>query len=471
MDTNEIIEKIKNYIYPRRPRIKEYFVDYDPLRSGTVSLPRFVRAVSCLGNVATPEELEFIAHSFERRNGDIDYVQFCAVVDLVFGPTNLEKDPNSPVPSPGATVPETFTPGMVEDVDRLHAIMHRISLLAQTRGVVFKYSFQDFDRADSASLTVPRRSGKVTPDIFRRQFPFKTEFSDDEIKLIIKRYLDQSGLVNYQALHNDVTDRLGNIVGEELPISDHILHDTGLQWSQEDVTAVERIQAMIVERRSRPRDYFKDFDPLRKGYCTVGQARTVFSIMNLNISDADFDILRNLYCRPGDNMFHYDAFQKRVDQAFTTPGLEMLPLARPPMPSPESTFVARKNYVKITAGQEDRITLVEDKVRARVQEIRLQLIDFFKDFDQTHQGHVTNSQFARILTMLQLPISNDEIELLALKYSDRGTTRDVNYKEFCATVDPTSADYILAQKQGFAPYMGQNVPQYFDKNGEVIPAV
>jgi len=315
-----------------------------------------------------------------------------------------------------------------------------------------------YDRSEAE--TSPRCLGKITSENFLRQFPFRSHFSVEEMNTILKRYSDDEGMVNFQALNDDVSEYPHNKpelqTSRDSPVTEH------LEWSQDDISAVERLQARIVERQNYPRPYFHDFDPLRKGYCTVGQARTVFSILNLNASEEDFSSLCNLFCKPEDpGMFHYDAFQATVDEAFTMKGLEMLPLERPAPVSAESTLATRINCVKLTQDQLERIAVLEDRVCGRLKETRLPIRDLFKDFDRSHQSHVTNSQFARVLSLLQLPITSDDIELMAWKYCDRGNITDVNYMDFINLVDPPDFQ-PPEQSLAYSPY--------FDKNGDIIPA-
>lgn len=472
MDLNEIIGRIQEYVYPRRPRIKQHFVDYDPLRCGAVSFPRFVRGVSSLGSLVSDDEIEFVAKHFARPNGEIDYVEFCTVIDEVFGPVNLDKNPTLDVPtagaSAGAPTRKPLRSSGEGDDSHISSILRRISLLAKTRGVVMKYCFQDFDRADAATMLVARRSGKVTREVFCRQFPFRTQFSEEDLQVIVKRYLQPDDMVNYQQLHDDVTDDQDDGIQDIVP-STALDPGVSLRWSHEDHTVVERIQARCVERRTQCRDYYHDVDPLRKGYCTTNQVRTVFSILNIPVSEADFETLCKLYCRPEDNMFHYDAFQTRLEEAFTTKGLEMNPLTQAPVLSADSTVATRKNCLKISPAQEQLIAELEDRVRARVQEVWLPIKERMQDFDRTRQGHVTHNQFTRVLTMLNLPISADDVALLALKYADRGSTRDINYKDFCAAVDPPGPNDLAAQHQCSAPFRPNKGSVYFDRNGEVVP--
>merc|ERR1712194_500992 len=58
----------------------------------------------------------------------------------------------------------------------MHAILHRVALLTQTKGIVMKYCFEDAERKESTSLLVRRRAGRVTEAQFRRCFPLSADF-------------------------------------------------------------------------------------------------------------------------------------------------------------------------------------------------------------------------------------------------------------------------------------------------------
>jgi len=51
----------------------------------------------------------------------------------------------------------------------------------------------------------------------------------------------------------------------------------------------------------------------------------------------------------------------------------------------------------------------------------------------------------------------------------RGDLGQVNYKDFCAVVDPINPDITLAEKQGTAAFIRGAASTYFDKSGGVIP--
>lgn len=66
---------------------------------------------------------------------------------------------------------------------------------------------------------------------------------------------------------------------------------------------------------------------------------------------------------------------------------------------------------------------------------RLNLKPLFQDFDITRSGHVTKSQFIRVLDMLGIFTSEEIIALLLKKYMDKGNADEVNYFDFCVDVD------------------------------------
>ena len=49
MNINDLIARIRHHVLVNRIRIKEFFEDMDPLRSGTISRTRFLRCLSSVG--------------------------------------------------------------------------------------------------------------------------------------------------------------------------------------------------------------------------------------------------------------------------------------------------------------------------------------------------------------------------------------------------------------------------------------
>jgi Ca2+-binding EF-hand superfamily protein len=445
-DVQDVIAKVQATAFPRRLRIRDLFVDYDTRRSLRVSRQQFIRALDYAAIKVTHEEAEVLADYFlDAPTGDVHYGRFAEAIDLVFGTKHLEATPCAEVPMPGQTVGPVFKPNAPIDernMEILEYIMHRVALLTKTRGVVLKYLFKDFDKLNS---------GFVTEQQFRRQFPFTAHFLDEEMDILVDRYTDRnrSALngINYRALHEDVTERANAAADPPFPRSDLVLRtDKTERWTSDTYEPEEKVQAFVVERRIRLRDPFTDFDPLRKGYVTVGQARSILaSSVRVQLPKEDMDRLIVKYTRE-DGMFHYAAFCDVVDEAFTVKGLETQPLVRICMPDATTTLPARRNQLILSDQQIFEVERLEEDIRARVQQRRIFLKPMFQDFDPSRRSHISKSQFARALGTLGFELTEEEVNLFGLKYCDLGNKFDVNYLLFCEVCDP-AVETLIAKNE------------------------
>jgi len=213
-------------------------------------------------------------------------------------------------------------------------------------------------------------------------------------------------------------------------------------------------------------EHFQDFDPLRKGFCTLGQVKTVFAILKVEVSSKDFDELTSCYMRE-DGMFCYSAFCDDIDNAFTCKGLENNPQAKVSMPDASTTAPARRNKMSLTPEENDTICLVEEKIRARTGVRRILLRTSFQDFDPIRRGHVTKGQFSRVMHSLGFELPDATISLMCKAYCDLGNHVDFNYLDFCASCDPPTAHEALAIEQTSQPYQAQRPSKYFDERGRV----
>merc|ERR1739841_365588 len=90
--------------------------------------------------------------------------------------------------------------------------------------------------------------------------------------------------------------------------------------------------------------------------------------------------------------------------------------------------------------------------------------------DRTKCGHVTKSQFGRIMHMIGFELNEQEISLLAAAYCDLGNHNDFNYVDFSKSCDPPSQDVEIAMQQYMAAPEGMSLaPKYFDSHGGIKP--
>jgi len=470
----DLIQRIQVYCYPRRIRVKEFFNDFDPLRHGRCTAINFHRALDMIGTSLTDAEAEILTEHFTDNGANIippqvvSYVKFCEAVDEVFVKGSPAEHMMSS--SPSSTQLMTFKPSSLEEEERFMHTLHRLSALCKARGVFFKWLFYDVDRAPTASPSrlSPYMGGKVTKGQFIRRFPFKKEFDPKDIELLADHYLTEKGDVHFMAMHNDISE-VTDFSPPPFPRSDLILKPDDSEWTQSRFSVVDKVRAKVVEMRVRLKEHFQDFDPLRKGFCTASQVKTVFTILNVAkaIDRNDFEQLVGMYTRE-DGLFCYADFVADCDREFVTPDLEKDPLAQTSMPDAHSTIIARRNKVTMGSDRMHAFTWLEDKIRSKVKASRLNMLPAFKDMDRMNTGHCSRNQFYRVMMTMGFDLTEAEVNLLATNYCDLGNHTDFNYVDFMKSADVPTEDVELAISQLQAPYQGFEPAQYFDPRGKVM---
>jgi len=479
---DEVVAKVlmilKKNISTRRIRIKEVFTDFDPLKCGRVTAPQFARSIerAAQPKTLTAEEVNALAEHYTDHGPKVikpqvvNYSRLCQDVDEVFAGSTGQAEMYMSS-SPGSTM--SFVPHLFESEEaenRLMHALHRLATLCRTRGIVFKTQFTDFERKSTAdpSRPNPRRGGLVTEAQFRRMFPFKeNEFNPKDLGLLVDRYSTDDGNVHFQSLHNDISEVM-NHEAPPFPKSELYLKPDETEWAHHSITVPDKLRSKVVEKRMRMRDYFQDFDTLRKGFCSHRHARTVFCISGLEkhmTKDELEALLKNFEDDVG--MFKYEEFCHDMDRDFTTKNLEASPLATISMPDPSTTAVARRNRIVLTAMQQDALNLVEERIRTRVRKRRALLKPGFQDMDRAHRGYVTKNQFGRVMSSLGFDQPPADLALLTQRYCDYGNHVDFNYVDFCKSVDPTDDSVDVAMQQAQSPHIAFKPIDYFDSRGRI----
>jgi Ca2+-binding EF-hand superfamily protein len=474
----DLIHRCQTYVYPRRIRVREFFLNFDPLRSGRVTRVQFGRGLNTSGVKFTDYEVEILSDHFTERGPNVQkpqvvsYVKFCQAVDEIFA-SDIEigstqdgrEDPMSSMLRMSMTsfIPKAVDSHMEERVDH---VMHRLAALCKSRGIVFKYLWFDYDRGPSPSPSRmnPVRAGKCSANQFRRVFvmTFPKEFPSDDIELLIHRFSTDGGDVHFQAIHNEISEVLSP-EPPEFPTSPLYLKPDPTAWAHQTLDPVKKVLSIVVAKRIRLRDFFKDFDGLRKGFCTAGQLKTVLTISDLSkdVNKTDFAHLLQNYSRD-DGMFCYAAFVRDIDAAFGVPGLEKNPLMMTPLPDATTTAPGRRNRMSMTSHMKQEFFKLEEKIRARIRKRRILMKPSFQDMDKAHKGLVSKSRFQRVMGTLGFELTPDEIQLLANVYCDRGNHNEFNYVDFIKANDPPIEHEEIAMAQLNAPYQDEAASKYFN---------
>mmetsp|Transcript_142103 Transcript_142103/g.247651 ORF Transcript_142103/g.247651 Transcript_142103/m.247651 type:complete len:559 (-) Transcript_142103:185-1861(-) len=500
IDVLDVIDRVQHYIFQRRVRIKDGFRDFDRLQCGRCTRQQFIRAVNQTVPKLVLDEIDVLAEYFTEPGSHVHYPQvvsyakFVAKVDEVFTIAGLESKPHVKVPRPGSSLQRRSfrpSPQPLRDEARIEELLSKMKLLINTRGVRFRDCFQDCERSDATSLVCPRYSGKVTAAQFRQHFPFIGDFSESDINLLVKRYKTDLGDIHFQALDRDIEDS-GMPVATPTPpptscpatpsrkpmtsrestdrrhrLMETLRREQAHQETLKSIDVMEKLRAAVSEKRLCLASYFGDFDQLRKGLVTTGQLHTVFTVLNIELETRDYEELYRMFMNETGSIRYRDLV------VAVTEGVNALTdeeLAPPPPPTPGSRI---RFKASLTEEQQDQLHEIQISIRKRVAARNLPMKSVFQDFDRVKTGRVTRTQFARIMDMLRIELSEGEVDLLCQAYCDRETGNEVNYLEFysaCGQFLPGLQDMQDSARESVVITPWPPRPsKYFDYEGRVTP--
>lgn len=235
-------------------------------------------------------------------------------------------------------------------------------------------------------------------------------------------------------------------------------------WTHAHTTVIDKIRAKVVEKRVRLFDHFRDFDALRSGFCTISKLNTVLTVANIrkDIDQSDFESLVGQYWAerpPNGGLFSYVDFCTDINRAFTMPGLVKDPLASCKMPDASTTLPARRNRLDLPLATVQKVAELEERIKCRVSKHRANLRPAFKDMDRNNTGHVTRSQFARVMSMLSFELDSNSVDLLAAVYCDLGNSSEFNYIDFCLSCDPCELTKPVVSSRDLSKFSPMSSPR------------
>jgi Ca2+-binding EF-hand superfamily protein len=442
---NDLLESVSKF------QFKEYFLDFDRLRKGFSSEARFRSALGMTNAEINEEDIQDLLKRYGMSDGQVNYKQFCEDVDRVF-----RKEKASIIKPTGA---KKFSR---EESKLIFDTIKELRSVIKANRVLIKPSFADYDRTQTQRISVQQFARVL------KQLNLMT--SEDVFDLICQRYFDKGNTkeVNYVKFCHDV-DRPEDML-EQLGLTDdhkkkveiisptdsiiskatksNFFGDTTkginvlenrfskptINLSNDPNDVEERIQTHVVMKRIRIGEFFRDYDKLRKGKVTANQFRMALSVLNFTMTEEEYDALTNKYATD-DNMVNYSAFVESIDSAFTIKGIDKNPSLR--VTQLDTQTVKLRSKKTLEYDEEDKSTMLElmEAYRNVIITRRLNLKPMFQDFDKTNSGHVTKSQFVRVLNGLNIDLPDDILSLVLKRYMDKGNVDDVNYFEFINDVD------------------------------------
>ncbi|XP_046829104.1 uncharacterized protein LOC124428730 [Vespa crabro] len=452
--------KIRAAIFRLGLSLWDYYKPLDPDNNSLISETKFVSILNgplkeTIG--LSNKEICDLADYFRVQDGRILYRQFCEVIH--------DSVPDFSKNKPLVTGLEWEDPLHVNvlsatELRKLCLIITQIAVLINKRKLVLRPYFQDYE-------LIAKNVGTVTYAHFGRVLKFLgIVLGSEEFCLLVKRFAKDAYTINYIAFvkaideaqeymekHGmlDLAGKLldqfpGRVITAELPklprpeigkvdpsrvFGKQIVFHPVMKQQKEQMSLMEvirRIQRHIFEHRIRICEFFKDFDPLNDGRITVSQFRRgldalqVSSLGRLYIAETNIYALITFYKDPNDpDRVCWKTFEDDINQVFTVKELEKLPTLKVVSPPKEIEELGKRGATDWQCEKKSIRELCEDtlqKVRHRVEERRILLKQFFKNYDKNNLGHVTRAQMRQVLTTATVLLSSEEEFALEQRYND-----------------------------------------------------
>lgn len=440
-DIDALEDKIRAHVVMYKIRIEQFFIDFDKLRKGTVTKDQFRRILKLSGIDVEDYQYDLLVKKYSLDGtANMDWFTFCKNIDRIFTTRGIEKNPLYPVPPIGSdsTVPARrhYLKLNQDEREKLLQVLSLIQHEIQTRRILFKKHFQDFDVV---------HNGFVSRSQFLRVLSLFEIYPQEELlNVLLKCYTDNSNLneVNYYEFckdvdgQDDVTQSINNFhvsrfsqVPEAKNTNPYIYKDTN-QGIEE---VIGRIQQKVKEERIRLREFLRDFDRLRSGNITNSQFRIGLNMAKLPLSNSDFTAITeyfNVQDKPGH--MRWGDFCDVVDQVFNLKNLEMNPHA-----AAQVQTVQNKTARELMGPFDLEIARkMIDRFKFFTQATRLYVKQFFQDWDRLGRNKVSPKQFRQVLATVKFNISDAEHRALTQYYLC--ADGNMNYVEFIKDTTPDS---------------------------------
>lgn len=482
----ELEAELSELVFRDRIRTKNFFTDFDSLRTGKCSEAQFKRCAKlCFGSL-TESDLDLLVKKYVIKGLDcnkVDYVRFCNYVE---GKSNRDtSDNNSHEDALSSIVASTMGSAAAAKCSRemrgnlseseaeIHqALIHRLGSFCTTRRVLLKPSFQDFDKGRREHITVEQ--------FFRVMTIFKLTLANDaEKKVLLKRYASAHGerFVNYVTFCYDLehwssvdasnqsgrpVSRGGSNVVSEIILPLKVKHTT-FETAEEELPTrsvpmlIRYIKQVVKRDRIRLEEFYRDFDKLRHGKVTAAQFSAGLSAGGFVLSKDEMRLLGDEYASrdvvdsAGQSLVAWKRFVDDIENVFTMKGLERAPHHDVhTLGTRSEQFGGVKIERELSIDEERVVTQTVITMKRAIDRQRMAIKPAFEDFDRSRQGFISGAKFERVLSMLTLlPADASHTRLLLIKFREQianGTSSvtlssicDVNYRAFLQALDIVGA--------------------------------
>jgi Ca2+-binding EF-hand superfamily protein len=328
-----------------------------------------------------------------------------------------------------------FTIALMTNNSTGHSVTDAIYDIARIKQVRLSEFFRDHDKLRSGKCTLSALKSIIS----RLNVPLRPSQFDELATL----YTDnESREFNYRAFLKVISEKeaLGNesnLCKFQYQLSEHSVPTTHSHqvWEKGRLPAISLLQAQVYEKRVDFREFFRDFDPLRKGRISESNLRCVLSLLNFEVTEDEILELVSLYgtC-PLPKNIDCEKLCFDVESVLLCPSLDRNPLGLPP--AQFDLIVAKEGKKAVLSATEiAALQEIECIVRRRVSQRGLNLLGHFRAYDNHGRLVITDNQFSRVLSTLGFQMTASELELLCKKYCINGSKSRFAYREFCDSIE------------------------------------
>ena len=442
----DVVEKIQKIVKQKSLRINEFMKDYDPLRSGSITIPQFLSSLSMLKLYLSRKEAQLLCDKYSNpeKEGEVLWTKFADDIDIVFVVKNLEA--RADINNVTNITKNSFKLNELSLPEKaiLQEILKEMKIFFEVNRIEPKPFFSNDDRL---------KRGKVLKSQFKKILhSMKYYISDPHLEILMKKYGDPiPNEINYVVILNDAKEfgenkdlmkdkdthsmeKLGNkkfvpSLSSANNFYTYQTHFTNLDFNIKDI--LDKIKHTVKINRIRLNEFFEDFDPLRKGTCSKAKFRTALDMANLHLRSEEFDILEKYYnINEEEDKVYYKDLVEEVETVFTVKNLEKNPLIRPKEYITPDFINPEKRLT-----QEEAIFLDKTLKKLAFLSIKYRVMpkSFFRDNDRANIGTVPSSRFAAILSFFKLDVNEKEMNVIIKRFYSKNMI-EINYYDF---------DYVL----------------------------
>jgi len=442
-DVQSIEKSITLLLDEKRIRLNDFFVDWDPLRSGFVTKQQFLQCLdlACQGNHGlriTQTEIEkLVAKYLNNSKGMVCYREFLNNVNKKFNPELMHPKPPvesqilSKVPylkSIKSEIPMNSSKSKLVD-----NILEQLAFYYYYRKINVQSIYVDFDKINC---------GLITKSVFIRFFPFPEGCTEQNIVLLANYYQDPKNSLycNYLNFYYDINKKIEDMYTNNQEVIQNVVPKLKNKNKMENSTdkALNRLRIMVYKNGIRTQEFFQDHDKHNNGIITRNQ---FFNGLKLCVervgtepllTNQEINLIADFYSEP-DGCVNYKPFSLLMEHAFNVPKLDKKPVVLPLQP-PLGTL--SRGLGSLKEEDDHDLEIVLSQIKKTVYERRLEIQSFLKDFDRSmaYSGTITKFQFSRVLHSLCLLPPQHYFDILCKKFCDP-RSGDISYNGFCQAVD------------------------------------